>query len=133
MYVHTSELSAFTTIFLSVGPVISTRRSTSPGAGGAPFHVGFSRMCLVSGRKSGRAPRSSSAWRTLRRSRRVLRVALKDRWRRARKARAWGVRIFLCSSLTLPRTETPWRMESMEAIVRVVLCLLECWVYGGMM
>ena len=29
------ELSALTVIFLSVGPVISTRRSTSPGAGGA--------------------------------------------------------------------------------------------------
>lgn len=54
MYVQTSEFNAFTTILRSVGPVISTRRSTSPGAGGAPFQVGFSRMCLVSGRKSGR-------------------------------------------------------------------------------
>jgi len=33
-------------IFRSTGPVISTRRSTSPGAGGAPRHASFSRMCL---------------------------------------------------------------------------------------
>ncbi|KAH0294862.1 malate synthase, partial [Aureobasidium sp. EXF-3399] len=58
--------SALTTIFLSVGPVISILRSMRPGAGGAPFHASLSRMCLVSGRNS-------------------LRVLLNVRWRRARK------------------------------------------------
>jgi hypothetical protein len=118
------ELRALTTILRSVGPVISTRRSTRPGAGGAPFHVGFSRMWRVSGRKSGRTPRSSSAWRSLRRSRRFLRVELKERWRRARKARACGVRILRCDSCTGPRTATPWRMLSVEAMVVVVVVVV---------
>src|SRR5690242_6237852 len=61
IYVQTSEFNALTTILRSVGPVISTLRSTRPGAGGAPFHVGSSRMYLVSGRKSRRLPLSSSA------------------------------------------------------------------------
>ena len=34
------ELSALMVIFLSVGPVISTRRSTRPGAGGATRQAG---------------------------------------------------------------------------------------------
>ena len=34
------ELRALIVIFLSVGPVISTRRSTSPGAGGATRQLG---------------------------------------------------------------------------------------------
>jgi hypothetical protein len=43
---------ALMTILRSTGPVISTRRSTMPGAGGAPCHVGSHRMAAVSGRKS---------------------------------------------------------------------------------
>ncbi len=65
IYVQTLEFKAFTTILRSVGPVISTLRSIKPGAGLAPFHASFSRMCLVSGRKSGSWPLSSSADTTL--------------------------------------------------------------------
>src|SRR6201996_2999154 len=57
------ELSALIVIFLSVGPVISTRRSTRPAAGGATRQVVSSRMCAVSGRKSNIAPWLSSACR----------------------------------------------------------------------
>ena len=82
MYVQTSEFRALTTIFLSTGPVISTRLSARPGAGGAPFHASLSRMCFVSGRKSGRTPRSSSACLSTRFCRRALRVWLKVRCKR---------------------------------------------------
>ena len=46
-------LSALMTILRSTGPVISTRRSTIPGAGGAHFQLTSSLTVLVSGRKSG--------------------------------------------------------------------------------
>lgn len=45
-------LSALMTILRSTGPVISTRRSIIPGAGGGPCHVGSLRMLAVWGRKS---------------------------------------------------------------------------------
>lgn len=48
MKVLAPELSAFITILRSVGPVISTRRSSKPGAGGAQIHVESSRMAAVS-------------------------------------------------------------------------------------
>lgn len=67
IYVQTLLFKALTTILRSVGPVISMRRSTRPGAGGAPFQESLSRMCLVSGRNSGRTPLSSSCWRITRR------------------------------------------------------------------
>jgi len=54
-------------IFLSVGPVISTRRSTRPAAGGAIRQLASSRISAVSGRKSSIAPPESSAWRRRRR------------------------------------------------------------------
>lgn len=120
IYVHTFELRAFTTIFRSVGPVISTLRSTRPGAGGAPRHVSSSRIAFVSGRKSGKTPLSSSCCRMTRRSRRFLRVELKARWRRARNAVASWVRIFFWDSSTEPRMATPWLRSSMEAMVTLV-------------
>src|ERR1700722_9608952 len=52
------ELSALMVIFRSVGPVISTRRSTRPGAGAATRHPGSSRMAWVAGRQQLRAPRA---------------------------------------------------------------------------
>lgn len=73
------EFKALMTIFLSVGPVISTlypcsvpvpanrnkkrtyRRSSSPGPGGAQFQARFSLISLVSGRKERGLPWSSSA------------------------------------------------------------------------
>ena len=57
------EFSALIVIRRSVGPVISTRRSTRPGAGGATRQFGSERMCSVSGRKSSIAPRENSACR----------------------------------------------------------------------
>ena len=55
------ELSALIVIFRSVGPVISTRRSTRPGAGSATRQDGSSRTSLVSGRKPRVPPAASSA------------------------------------------------------------------------
>ena len=50
------EFSALIVIFLSVGPVISTLRSTSPGAGGATRQLWSALTCAVSARKSSVAP-----------------------------------------------------------------------------
>src|SRR5580698_5822882 len=50
------ELSALIVIFLSVGPVISTRRSTRPGAGGATCHDASSLIWRVPGSQQLAAP-----------------------------------------------------------------------------
>ncbi|CPU67002.1 Uncharacterised protein [Mycobacteroides abscessus] len=89
------ELRALIVIFGSVGPVISTRRSSRPGAPAEPAtrHDGSSRTGRVDGRKSGSMPSATSCrrcWRSMRSS-----------WRRAtnrscssvRKSSASGVRI----------------------------------------
>ena len=60
------EFSALIVIFRSVGPVISTRRSTSPGAGAATRQAGSSRIWRVSGRKSSVPPADSSTCRVSR-------------------------------------------------------------------
>jgi len=52
------ELRALMTIFLSTGPVISTLRSVSPGAGGGPFQSSLCLTCSVSARKLGNSPPS---------------------------------------------------------------------------
>ena len=44
------EFKALMVILRSTGPVISTRRSSSPGAGGATRHFGSSRISEVSRR-----------------------------------------------------------------------------------
>ena len=59
------QFSALMTILRSVGPVISTRRSTRPGAGSA-HRQSPPRTSAVSGRKSGSAPAASSASRRAR-------------------------------------------------------------------
>ncbi len=61
--------------------VISTRRSTRPGARGAPFHATSARMAAVSGRKSGSLPASSSFWRWSRRARSSRRLRTHKRGR----------------------------------------------------
>lgn len=74
MNVFAPLFSAFITIFLSGGPVISTRLSSRPGAGGAQCHAGSARMCAVSGGKSSASPASRRccvASRARRSSRRV--------------------------------------------------------------
>lgn len=65
-------LSALMTILRSTGPVISTRRSTIPGAGGGPCHVGSARMAAVSGRKS--AQKQGSTWGLLQVTNMLLRI-----------------------------------------------------------
>lgn len=67
------ELSALTTILRSVGPVISTRRSSRPGAGTAHTHDGSARMWAVSAGKSSCAPASSRRWAAWRADRRCVR------------------------------------------------------------
>lgn len=121
MYVQTLEFNALTTIFRSVGPVISVLLSTKPGAGVAPLHAGLSRIRLVSGRKSGSTPLSSSAWRMSRRCSSSLRRALNERWSRARKAVASLLKILLVRLLRGPRIDTPWMIASMFDMLN--LCL----------
>ena len=87
------ELRALMVIFLSVGPVISTRRSTSPGAGGATRQSGSSRMCAVSGRKSSMAPPDSSAWRRRRAASSSDRRGPSSACSAAMRSMACGVRI----------------------------------------
>ncbi len=87
------EFSALIVIFFSVGPVISTRRSTSPGAGAATRHAGSSRMSAVSGRKSSIAPRDSSAWRRRRAASASNRRGPSSACRAAISSTARGVRI----------------------------------------
>ncbi|MNV53746.1 hypothetical protein D3C71_1459040 [compost metagenome] len=72
------ELSALITIFGSVGPVISTRRSCSASGIGAT-RQSSSRRCAVSARKSGRPPPSKKACRARR--------ACSRRWRSGSTAR----------------------------------------------
>src|SRR5690625_3202873 len=75
-------LRALMVIRRSVGPVISTRRSSNPGAGGATCQESSVRMCSVSGRKSKVPPAASSASRALR--------AASASWRRPSRAR-WSL------------------------------------------
>ena len=87
------ELSALMVIFRSVGPVISTRRSTRPGAGEATRHSGSSLMCRVAGRKSSVPPADSSCCRAARAASSSARLAPKSRWSMAIRFSASGVRI----------------------------------------
>lgn len=91
--VFAPEFNAFTTIFLSVGPVISTLLSSNPGPGSAHLHPTSSLTRWVDCRKCSFLPESSSDWILRRLERSWRRVGLKVRWRVRRKERAWGVRI----------------------------------------
>lgn len=82
------------TIFRSTGPVISTLRSSNPGPGTGPCQVGSFRMWAVSAWNEGKPPASKKACWTTRRASNSFRVALKFRWRTARKDSASGVIIF---------------------------------------
>jgi hypothetical protein len=88
------EFSALTVILRSVGPVISTRRSSRPGAVGATCHDSSSRIERVSGRKpSGFSPDCSSSRRTRRASSSSRRRPANVLSSLARKSSAAGVRI----------------------------------------
>ncbi|GAP59084.1 hypothetical protein AHiyo1_22980 [Arthrobacter sp. Hiyo1] len=90
------EFSALMVIFRSTGPVISTRRSSKPGAGGATRQFGSFRMPAVSGRNRGSCP--LAIW-----PRRAC-LACISSWRRsavarcraATNSRASGVRTSFC-------------------------------------
>jgi hypothetical protein len=64
------ELSALIVIFGSVGPVISTRRSSRPGPAPATCHSASSRMWAVSERNCGSCPLPISKRRRIRSARR---------------------------------------------------------------
>ena len=87
------ELSALIVIFLSVGPVISTRRSTSPGAGAATRQDRSSRMLLVCARKSSVPPSASARCRSCRASSSSARRGPSSRCRAAIRPSASSVRI----------------------------------------
>src|SRR4051812_1669207 len=99
------QLRALTAIFGSVGPVISTRRSTSPGGGGGTCHRP-ARTALVSGRKSMVRAAAISARRVARAASRASRCAPNRLCRSATKARASGVRISSPRSTAGPSTRT---------------------------
>src|SRR5436190_20236797 len=106
MKIFAPEFSALITILRSVGPVISTRRSSmSPGIG-AHFQSP-SRICFVSGKKSSPSPSSSRLCRSCRRSRHCLRRVPKSRCSFATKASASGVKISEKAGVISPRTSTP--------------------------
>mmetsp|Transcript_7828 Transcript_7828/g.23534 ORF Transcript_7828/g.23534 Transcript_7828/m.23534 type:complete len:213 (-) Transcript_7828:293-931(-) len=108
MYTAAPLLRALMTILRGTGgPVISTRRSTRPGAGGAAFHTP-SRTARVSGRKSGICPASSAFCRTSRAASSWRRRASKHRCSAATNAWASGVSTrAACSWLTGPWMATP--------------------------
>ena len=93
------EFSALMVIFLSTGPVISTRRSSRPGAGGATRQFGSLRTDSVSRRNRGSWP-LAICWRRSRRacssSRRRPAVALCSL---ATNASASGVRTSPCRQI----------------------------------
>ena len=87
------------TIFLSVGPVISTLLSSNPGPGGAQRQATSSLIFWVECKKCKCLPASSSAWTLSRLARSSLRIGLNVRWRIVRNFSASGVRILEVASL----------------------------------
>ncbi len=81
------ELSALMTILRSVGPVISTRRSSRSSGRGATVQS-RARTLAVSARKSGRSPASNRAWRSRRRASSSFTRGRNVRARSARNASA---------------------------------------------
>ena len=106
MNIRAPELSALMTIFRSVGPVISTRRSSrSEGTGSITQSV--SRSSRVSGRKSGSSPAASRRCRSARASSSSSRRAPKRRSSSATKASASAVRIRPRRRSSTPATSAP--------------------------
>ena len=88
--IRAPELRALIVILRSVGPVISTRRSSSAAGAGAT-RQSPSRMCAVSGRKSSVAVRAISARRAPLRSSSSARRGANRRCSSARNVSASGV------------------------------------------
>src|SRR5690606_18677833 len=104
-------LSALMVIFRSVGPVISTRRSISPGAGGATRQSGSERTSTVSVRKSRLPPASHSACRRRRSASSSARRGPNSRCRYARNSNAGRVSTSSYRGCSGPRTCTPSGMS----------------------
>src|SRR3954452_12086131 len=100
------ELSALMTIFASVGPVISTRRCSRSGGGGATCHSP-SRISRVSGRNSSVPPSSSLRWRSRRAASSSRRRPSKRRWSSATNVIASSVSTCSKSPSTGPVISTP--------------------------
>ena len=98
------EFSALTVIFRVAGPVISHRRSVSPGAGGATRQVGSSRTHSVSGPKFGFSPAEMRRARSRRALSSSARRPANSPSSRATKASAAGVRIWSNRGCMVPRT-----------------------------
>jgi hypothetical protein len=101
------ELSALIVIFLSVGPVISTRRSMRPGAGGATRHDVSLRIASVLVRKSSMAPADSSRCRSALAASRSRRRSPSSRCSTPIRSSASGVRISSYRSPDGPAISTP--------------------------
>ena len=94
----TLAFKALMIILRSTGPVISTRRSRK-SAGTPRIVQAFSRMCSVSGRKSGNAPASICAWNASRAASNCGTCGAKRVTSSARKSNACGVRMACCSAI----------------------------------
>src|SRR6478609_11043699 len=106
------ELSALMVIFRSVGPVISTRRS-SRSAGAGATDQSAARTFAVSARKSSRWVRETSSRRCPRSTSNSFRRAPNFSWSSATKANASGVRISAAPS----GSTTPLLTVSVLAVV----------------
>src|SRR5256885_8658406 len=106
MKVEAPELSALITILRSVGPVISTRRSSKSFGCGEIVHS-LARRGAVSAMKSGNLPASNSRWRAARRASRSWRRDSKARCSLATKLKAAGVRTRTASAKAGARISTP--------------------------
>src|SRR5260221_7044699 len=106
------QLSALMTIFLSVGPVISTFRTSRAAGAGATRQVP-SRTAFVSGRNPSSAPRLSSSCRVARAASSSRRVGSNVRARSATNTSASGERISSDRSTAgpVPRISTPLPSE----------------------
>lgn len=90
------ELRALTVILRSVGPVISTRRSSRASGAGATRQESSARIAAVSGRKPSVPVRAISARRSARRASSSSRRGVNRRCSAATKASAGSVRTSSC-------------------------------------
>ena len=101
------ELSALIVIFLSVGPVISTRRSCRALGAAATFQEESSRTDFVSSRNLRSSPAAILAMRWVRAARSSKRRELKLRWSKAISSRDVSVKIVSEPATAGPETMTP--------------------------
>src|SRR4051794_12744517 len=101
------EFRALIIIFRSTGPVISTRRSSRPGASGATRHDGSSRTERVDSANNGNSPPSICAWRSIRAASNSSRRRPNSRCSDATNPSASSVSTSARPPATAPRTSIP--------------------------